>query len=90
MLDYSTISSAALSLPAEDRLRLIAVVQASLNNVSPPQLTPEREAMIYKEAHRDIAEHPEEFQRALARRGGITTKELLRKAAEAAQRAAQQ
>jgi hypothetical protein len=90
MLDYSTISSAALSLPAEDRMRLIAVVQASLDKVSPPQLTPEREAMIYEEAHRDIAEHREEFQRALARRGGITTKELLQKAAEAAQRAAQQ
>jgi len=89
MLDYSTISSAALSLPAEDRLRLIAVVQASLDNVNPPQLTPEREAKIYEEAHRDIAEHREEFLRALARRGGITTKELLQKAVEAAQRTAQ-
>jgi hypothetical protein len=90
MLDYSTISSAALSLSAEDRVRLIAVVQASLHSANPAQLTPEREAMIYEEAHRYIAEHREEFQRALARRGGITTKELLHKAAEAAQRAAQQ
>lgn len=90
MLDYSTISSAALSLPAEDRLRLIAVVQASLDKVRPPQLTPEREAMIYEEAHRYIAEHRDEIKQALARRGGVTTKELLRKAVDAAKQAAQQ
>jgi hypothetical protein len=90
MLDYSTISSAALSLPVEDRVRLIAVVQASLGQSSPPPLTAEREAMIYEEARRDIVEHWDEFQRALSRRGGVTTEELLRKAAEAAQQAAKQ
>ena len=90
MLDYSTISSAALSLPVEDRMRLIAVVQASLDQGSSPPLTAEREAMIYEEARRDIVEHWDEFQRALSRRGGVTTEELLRKAAEAAQQAAKQ
>jgi hypothetical protein len=90
MLDFSTISSAALSLPVEDRVRLIAAVQASLPQGDSAEIAAKREAFIYAEAYRDIAEHREEIERALMRRGGVTTDELLRKAAEAAQRAAKQ
>lgn len=45
----------------------------------------DHEAWIYAEAFRDIAENRDELAEALSRRGGVTTEELLRKAAAAAQ-----
>ena len=41
------------------------------------------------EALREFEEHRDEIRAAMARRGGITTKELLKRAQEAAARAAQ-
>jgi hypothetical protein len=40
-----------------------------------------RDAWIYAEANRDIDQNIEQVRAALARRGGITTAELLKKAA---------
>ena len=47
----------------------------------------EREERLYAEAFKDLDEHREEVERAIARRGGITTAELLKRAADAAARA---
>jgi hypothetical protein len=41
----------------------------------------EREAWIYAEANAEIDQHRDEIERALGRRGGITTRQLLEKAA---------
>jgi hypothetical protein len=49
----------------------------------------EHEAVVYAEALRDVAEHRDELKASLSHRGGITTAELLRKAAGAAQAAEQ-
>lgn len=49
----------------------------------------EHEAVVYAEALRDVAEHRDELKAALTRRGGITTAELLRKAAATSQLAEQ-
>jgi hypothetical protein len=43
------------------------------------------EAFTYAEAERDFELHRAEVEAAMARRGGVTTAELLRKAADAAQ-----
>ena len=50
----------------------------------------DREALTYAEAKLDLDQHRDQVRRALARRGGITTSELLSKAAFAEKKAAQQ
>jgi hypothetical protein len=44
----------------------------------------DRQALIYAEARLDLDRHREEVRRALSRRGGITTKQLLERAQAAA------
>lgn len=50
----------------------------------------DQEALTYAEAKLDLDQHRDQVRRALARRGGITTSELLSKAALAAEKAARQ
>jgi hypothetical protein len=49
----------------------------------------DQEALTYAEAHLDLDQHQDQVRRALGRRDGITTAELLSKAAAAAERASQ-
>ena len=49
----------------------------------------DREAWTYAEAHLDLNQNIEQVRKALGRRGGITTAELLAKAAAAEKRASQ-
>jgi hypothetical protein len=49
----------------------------------------DKEAWIYAEANLDIDENIDEVRQALSRSGGITTAELLRRAAAAAKEAAE-
>jgi hypothetical protein len=49
----------------------------------------DREAWTYAEAHLDLDQNIEQVRRALGRRGGITTAELLAKAALAEKQASQ-
>jgi hypothetical protein len=44
----------------------------------------DHEAWTYAEAHLDLSNHPNEVHEALGRRGGVTTAQLLEKAAAAA------
>lgn len=50
----------------------------------------DKEAIIYAEAKLDLAQNRDQVRKALARRGGITTAQLLAKAAAAAEQAGQQ
>jgi hypothetical protein len=43
----------------------------------------DHEAWIYAEAFRDLADNSSQLHEAIGRRGGVTTEELLRKAAAA-------
>ncbi|HEX3600912.1 MAG TPA: hypothetical protein VHU84_12260 [Lacipirellulaceae bacterium] len=49
----------------------------------------DQEALTYAEAKQDLDHHREEIWRTLERRDGVTTSELLTKAAAAAEKAAQ-
>jgi hypothetical protein len=49
----------------------------------------DREAWTYAEANFDITQHLGDIKKALGRRGGITTSQLLEKAARAAEKTAQ-
>jgi hypothetical protein len=49
----------------------------------------DQEALTYAEANIYLDAHKDQIQRALGRRGGITTSELLAKAASAAEKASQ-
>ena len=56
-------------------------VRDQCGNVVAYVLGPEdRDSLTYAEAERDLAEHHDDLQAALLRRGGITTKKLLEKA----------
>ncbi len=43
----------------------------------------DHDAWVYSEAQRDFDQHRNEIEQAMSRRGGVTTAELLRKAAAA-------
>ena len=65
-------------------------VQDPQGNVLAFVLSPtDREAWTYAEANLDITQHFGDVQQAMGRRGGITTSQLLEKAALAAEKAAQ-
>lgn len=49
----------------------------------------DQESVTYVEAHLDANEHRQEIDQALARRGGVTTAELLDKAAAASKKVAE-
>lgn len=54
-------------------------------------ITPaDHQAWTYAEASLDLDEHRQEVRRALERRGGVTTEQLLKNAVSAAQDASQQ
>jgi hypothetical protein len=65
-------------------------VRDAQGNVLAFVLTPgDREAWTYAEANVDLNENQEQVRQALGRRGGLTTAELLAKAALSAEQAAQ-
>ena len=66
-------------------------VRDALGNIVAVVLGPtDQEALTYAEASIYLDQHGDQVQQALARRGGITTSQLLAKAAAAADQAAQQ
>lgn len=83
MLDYASLFSAASELPVEDRRRLIDELAASLPKEHPAPDASEYEKLAYADAVAYLNEHREEVRQALLRRGGVTTHELLQKAAAA-------
>jgi hypothetical protein len=89
MLDYASLYSAAMQLPVPDQIRLIDALTAALPKDAPKE-TSDYEELAIADALRDIDEHPDELRRALERRGGVTTAQMLRNLQAAAERAARQ
>ena len=66
-------------------------VQDALGNIVAVVLGPtDQEAVTYAEASIYLNQHRDQVRQALARRGGITTSELMAKAAAAAHQSTQQ
>ena len=79
------LSPQTANLPIQDLLTQAASGSVEIldgdGNVLAYVVTPaDREALIYAEARVDLEQHRDEVKKALNRRGGITTQELLDKA----------
>ena len=89
ILNQETANSPVHELLSQAANESVAVLDAQ-GNVIAYVLSPDvREALIYAEADIELERNRDRIKRAMQRRGGVTTKELLDKARAAAEKSSQ-